>query len=589
MPCVPCFSDSSQIGFRRGLAACGLLFPRPADWLLCMRTKVICKLLFIGAAAASRADVAVLAQHNDPALTGANLDETRLNVKNVNTNHFGLAWSLPVDDQIYAQPLVMTNVLIPAKGRHNLVLVATVNDSIYAFDADDPLARQPYWQVSLLKPGVVPPRNADMFGACSDFTDKYQDFSGNIGIVGTPVIDPASSTIYLVARTKEAGRLKPTFAQRLHALDVATGAERPHSPVAITASCQGDGDGNINGLIEFDPLRQSQRAGLALIEGTVMIGWASHCDWRPYHGWLMGYDAHSLKRILLYNTTPDGSCGGIWMSGAPPSADSEGNIYVAIGNGSVGVRGDPGDRLNRGESLVKLTRHADTLRVASWFTPWNWEGLEAGDIDFGSTGVLLIPGTRLALVGSKEGKLYLANRDHLGGMSRSNADTNIVQSFQVTDTEPPNNIHSTPVWWNGPSAAFAYVWGESDYLRQYQFNQSAGRFLLPEVAKSPAPAPKGMPGGFLSLSADGASAGTGILWASHPSSGDANRQTRPGILHAYNAENVGEELWNSEQNRGRDAVGNFAKFCPPTVANGKVYLATFSKRLDVYGLREPVH
>src|ERR1035437_8465480 len=195
----------------------------------------------------AKADVAVLTQHNDLARTGANLSETTLNTTNVNTNQFGLVFTRAVDDQIYAQPLVMTNINLGAKGTRNIVIVATVNDSVYAFDADDPSVSTQYWHVSFLGPGVVPPSNTDMTGACSG---GYVDFSGHIGIVGTPVIDPVAGTIFLVARTKENGT---NFVQRLHALDVHTGAEQPNSPVVITATYSGTGDGSSGGVITFDP------------------------------------------------------------------------------------------------------------------------------------------------------------------------------------------------------------------------------------------------------------------------------------------------------------------------------------------------
>lgn len=527
------------------------------------------------------ASVAVPTHHNDLARTGANLHETILNTRNVNTNHFGLLCTRGVDDEIYAQPLIMTNVSLPGRGIHNLVLVATVNDSVYAFDADDPSVESAYWQVNFLGPHVVPPRNTDMTGACDG---NYVDFSGNIGIVGTPVIDLVSSTLFLVARTKENGS---NFVQKLHALDIHDGTERPHSPVTISASCPGHGVDSSNNIITFDPLRQNQRPGLALVKGTVYVGWASHCDWGPYHGWLLGYDAQTLQRTVMYNTTPDGANGGIWMSGQAPSADVEGALYISVGNGSVGSTTNPNDLINRGESLLKLVRSGSSLEVRSWFTPFNWQLLNEGDLDFGSSGVLLIPESNLAVVGSKEGKLYVVRRDNMGGLSGEKADTNIVQSLQVTATKPPNNVHGAPIWWDGPDKCYTYVWGESDYLRQYEFDRAAQKFRLPEYAHSPTKAPVGMPGGFLSLSANGNKRGSGIVWASHPLSGDANHEVRPGILHAYDAENVSHELWNSEQVRSRDSVGNFAKFCPPTVANGKVYLATFSKRLSIYGILKP--
>ena len=539
---------------------------------------VICAMLITTRASAMSNSVAVLTHHNDAARTGANLEETVLDTQNVNSNRFGRIGDRVVDDEIHAQPLIMTNVALPAKGTHNLVIVATVNDSVYAFDADDLSVEKPYWHVNFLSPGVVPPRNTDMTGACDG---NYVDFSGNIGIVGTPVIDPKRKTIYLVARTKEHDS---KFLQKLHALNLCDGSERSGSPVTISASCPGNGVDSTNHTIVFEPLHHNQRTGLALVQDLAYVSWASHCDWGPYHGWLIGYDADGLKPVVVYNTTPDGENGGIWMSAEAPAVDGEGNLFIAIGNGSVGSTTNPRDVVNRGESLIKLRRHGKSLEVKSWFTPCNWRALNTGDLDFGSSGVLLVPNTHLAVNGSKEGKLYVLNRDHLGGLSGATNETNVVQCFQVTSTKAPNNIHCTPVYWAGPNGTFIYVWGESDYLRQYRFDSDRQQFDVPEFAHSPTKAPTGMPGGFLSLSANRDRAGSGILWASHPLSGDANHDVRPGILLAYDAENVGHELWNSEQVSWRDSVGNFSKFCPPTVANGKVYLATFSKRLSIYGI-----
>jgi hypothetical protein len=269
------------------------------------------------------------------------------------------------------------------------------------------------------------------------------------------------------------------------------------------------------------------------------------------------------------------------MSGQAPAADTNGNLYLSTGNGTVGTPADRRDTANRGESFLKLTRNDTNLTVASWFTPYNFTNLENGDIDLGSAGLLLIPGTTLAFSGGKEGKLYLVNRDNMGGLSGSTtADTNIVQSFSLGS----HQIHGGPVWWDGPDASYAYVQAASDYLRQYKFDWPSGRFLLPAYAQSPTAAASGQPGATLAVSANGTNAGSGIVWASHNLVGSANQQVRPGILRAYNAQNVADELWNSEQLSARDSVGNLAKFVAPTVANGKVYLATFSNRLDVYGL-----
>jgi len=336
---------------------------------------------------AARADVAVLTHHNDLSHTGANLQETLLTTNNVNTNTFGLLYTRSVDDQIYAQPLVMTNVNIPGKGVHNIVIVATVNDSVYAFDAEDPSVTAPYWTNSFINPpNIVPPTHSDLsaINACGG---NYVDFSGSMGIVGTPVIDPVAGTIYLVARTRETN----TFVQRLHALDITTGQDR-HTPVVITATYSGTGAGNVGGIITFDPERQNQRCGLSLINGVVYIAWSSHCDLGPYHGWIIGYDSTNLTRVVVYNDTPNGSNGGLWMSDDSLAADASGNIYLSTGNGTVDTSGGP----NRGESFLKLVRSGGSLTVASWFTPYNFQNLENGDTDLGSGGFLLIPGTSLA-------------------------------------------------------------------------------------------------------------------------------------------------------------------------------------------------
>jgi hypothetical protein len=518
----------------------------------------------------------VLTHHNDNGRTGRNENELILNTGNVNTNLFGLLYTRPVDDQVYAQPLLVTGVNLGTNGVHNIVLVATVNNSVYAYDADDASVVEPYWVRSFINPPeVVAVNNADLsaIGACGG---AYHDFTGNIGIVGTPVVDAPSDTMYFVTKTKEITGGLIRFVQRLHAIDIASGAERTNSPVDIQATYRGNGAGNSGGVLTFDPLRQNQRPGLALVNGVVYIAWSSHCDQGPYHGWVIGYDAKTLHQVVVYNDTPQGSNGGIWMSGQAPAADTNGNLYLSTGNGSVDTSG----AVNRGESFLKLTLSGTNLLVSSWFTPYNWPQLEAGDIDLGSGGMLLVPGSNLAFSGGKEGVVYLVNRDQMGGLSSGVSDSNVVQTFRVTSDE----VHGGAVWWDGPANACIYIWPSSTDLQQYQFDRSAGKFLLPALAQSPTTAPNGQPGGILSLSANGTNAGSGILWAAHQLSGDANQRSQPGILRAFDAQNVSQELWNSEQLSAQDSVGTFAKFVPPTVANGKVYLATFSNRLNVYGL-----
>ncbi len=535
---------------------------------------IVALLLLVGCC--TQAQVAVLTQHNDNARSGANLSETTLTTANVNTNQFGLLFTRAVDDQIYAQPLVMTNVNLGVKGTHNLLLVATVNDTVYAFDADNASVTAPYWTNRFIAPpNIVAPRNTDMntnlftgaVGACGG---NYKDFSGNMGIVGTPVIDPTTSTLYLAARTKEISGGTTNFLQRLHALDLASGAERPNSPVIIAAT---------NAGVAFDPYRHNQRPALLLANGIVYITWASHCDWTPYHGWVIGYyTTNLLKTPISYDASPSGSQAGIWMSNQGPAADTNGNVYFSTGNGTFDGAN------NFGESFLKLTNNGSALTRQSWFTPYNWNALNAGDQDLGTAGVLLIPGTSLLLSGGKAGVFYLVNRDNMGGLSGSTtADTNIIQSWSLGS----HPIHCGPAWWNGPTASYAYVWGANgDRLRQYQFTNNT-RFNTTPVAQSATLGGSGQPGGILSLSANGTNTGTGILWAAINSSSDANQAVVAGTLHAYNAQNVAIELWNSDQISSRDALGNFAKFVAPTVANGKVYMATFSNRVNVYGVFPP--
>lgn len=518
--------------------------------------------------------VAVLTQHNDNNRSGENLNETVLNVANVNTNTFGLLYIRPVDDQVYGQPLIMTNVSVLGHGTRNLLIVTTVNDSIYAFDADDPMVTQPYWKDSFISPpNIVAPDNTDesAIGACGG---GYEDFSGNFGIVGTPVIDPASGTLYVVVRTKEISGGTTSFVQRLHALNVVTGAEQPNSPVVIAATWPGNGDGSSGGTVSFDPVRNNQRPALLLANGIVYISWSSHCDNGPYHGWLIGYSVTNLQQVAVYNDTPNGSDGGIWMSGQGPCADTEGNVYLTVGNGSV----DTTTNNDYGESFLKLTPAAQ-MTVASYFIPHNWLDLNNGDIDLGCAGMLLIPGTTLGISGGKAGVLYVVNRDNMGGLNSGNQDGNVVQTWSLNSDE----IHGSPVWWKGPNGSFMYIWPQNaDILQQYQFTN--GMFNTRPYSEGVSIGGAGSPGGVMSISANGTNAGTGILWATVNTTSDANQSTVTGTLHAYDAQNVTNELWNSDMIPARDSLGNLAKFVPATVANGKVYAATFSGQVNVYGL-----
>jgi hypothetical protein len=514
-------------------------------------------------ASAAVAQVSVTTNHNDLARTGANLAETTLNTTNVNVAQFGKLFERVVDDEIYGQPLYVAGVAVPGHGIRNVVYVATVSNSVYAFDADDPAASAPLWRNTYINPPqVVPVHRTDVGQTCG----TYLDFAGNIGIVGTPVIDPATQTIYFVARTKESG----TFVQRLHAVDIRDGSARPGSPVVIDANVPGTGSGSVGGVVPFDKRTHNQRAGLMLLNGVVYIAWASHCDQGPYHGWIMGYDAASLQQVMVYNSTPNGREGGIWQSGQALSADAGGNIYALTGNGTVDINGGP----NRGSSFIKL---APNGTLVDWFTPHNWEFLNQIDGDL-IQGGLLVPDSNLIIGGGKQGRLYVLDRNNLGHLA--NNDNQIVQSFQASSS---GRMNGSPVYWNSPAhGPVIYLWPASDPLKAFRL--SGGLFDTVPVGQSTALAASGMPGGMLSLSAFGSTAGTGILWAAISRVGDANNQTQPGILRAYDANDVTRELWNSEQDAARDRLTTFSKFSPPTIANGKVFVPTFSNKLVAYGL-----
>lgn len=520
------------------------------------------------------AQKSVLTQHNDLNRTGWYDNETILNKNNVRQGSFGKLFTRTVDDQVYAQPLVKLNLAIPGVGQKNVVFVATVNNSVYAFDADSANVTTAYWNVNLTPAHSRVINRSDETGACGGF---YFDFSGNMGIVGTPVIDSATNTIYVVARSIDTAGGAKNANQYLHALDITTGAEKANSPVLITATISGSGDGSSGGLLSFDPLRQNQRSGLLLLNGVVYIAWASHCDWGPYHGWLMGYDKTTLQQKYIYNSTPDGYNGGIWMSGGGPSADSDGNIYLGVGNGSVGTNGNPADPRNRSESALKLSTSGNGFTLQTFFTPKNYETLEGADLDFGVTQVMLIPGTTRAIVGVKDGHLYLLDKDNMGGYSA--VSDNVAQTIDLGS----NSFLRSSMSFFGGSKKYIYSWSENSLLRAYPYDTVSNLVDLNNTIVSGVQGPIGNNGAVLSVSSNGSVDSTGILWASYAASGDANQSVRPGILRAMDATDVTKELWNSSI-YASDNPGNYAKFNCPTIVNGKVYVATFSNQLVVYGL-----
>ena len=515
--------------------------------------------------------VSVLTQHNDNNRSGWNADEKALTTANVNPQQFGLVFTLLVDDEVYAQPLVVGHVLMGSAYR-NVVIIATVNNTLYAFDGDNGTL---YWQKNFTRPGMRPPQRFDMTGACGG---GYQDFRFNIGIVGTPVIDAGTGRIYFVAR----GTNGTTYVQHLHAVNIVDGSETTGSPMQITASYNGNGDGSVNGVISFDAQRQNQRQGLTLVNGTVYVTFSSHCDWGPYHGWILGYDASTLQQRVVYNDTPNGYAGGMWESGMGMAADASGNLYVVTGNGTVGDPGtvDPTSLTNRGESALKLTPSGSTLSVASYFTPYNYQFLNDYDLDYGGMGALLIPNSTVYLTGGKDGNLYLLNKDNMGGYQSSSNNVQQVVSLGSNDV----NMHCQAAYYKGSSGEFVYVWSENSPLRAIPFDGASNMLSAQSQIISTAPIPVGQSGAILSVSSNGSEAGTGILWASYAASGDAEHEVRPGILRAFDANDVSKELWNNQQNSS-DAAETYAKFSAPTIANGHVYLPTFSNRVVVYGLR----
>jgi hypothetical protein len=480
---------------------------------------------------------------------------------NVASTNFGQLFTHIVDGYLYAQPLVMTNLAIPGRGTRNVVFVVTEHASVYAFDADDASGTNawPLWQTSFINPaaGVTTVSSGDV--GCPDIVPE-------IGITSTPVIDPASGTIYVEAKTEEVTNSVTTFVHQLHALDVATGAEKFGGPVVIQASVPGSGDGNDGaGNIPFNAMTQMNRPGLLLSQGVVYFAFASHCDGTPYHGWLIGYDAQTLALSNVLNITPNGGLGGIWQSGCGPAADSNGNIFVITGNGTF----DSTTNNDYGDSFLRISS-SNGLQVADYFTPFNQDALASVDLDLGSGGAVLLPDDAGSLthphliVGcGKEGTLYLLDRDNLGQFNSTN-DNQIVE-------ELPYSVRptwSSPAYFNNT----LYYISTGDELNAFPVSQA---YISP-VPSSQASEIYGYPGATPSISANGTN--DGIVWAIEPTAFFING---PAILHAYAATNVGLELYNSDdvdQNPG-PAV----KFAVPTIANGKVYVGG-QYTLAVYGL-----
>ena len=504
--------------------------------------------------------VDILTQHNDNYRSGANTHERVLNTSNVNVSTFGKLFCRTVDGCVYAQPLVATGVKIGGH-RRDVVYVATEHNTVYAFDAVDPAASTSLWQINL-GPSVP----------TSDYNDgpygTYRDLAVEVGITGTPVIDRSTGTLYVVSKNKEDG----VYHLRLHALDMTTGQERGGSPVEVTATMPATGDGSAKGVLTLDSMKQMNRPGLLLHGGVVYVALGALEDYPPYHGWLIGYDAKSLKQTAFYNATPDGVAGGIWASGNGPSVDGDGDIWLATGNGTFTAAAGGRDY---GDSFVRLDPRKN-LSVVDWMTPHDQEHMDANDADLGSGGPVYIPGPNIIVGGGKDCFLFVLDPQNAGHF-RPDQDSSM-QSFQVAES----HVHGAPVYWDGPTGLHLFLWPEQSHLMDFKVD---GRKVTEKpVASSDVQVPDGMPGGFLSLSSDAKKVGTGIVWAMHSYQGDALHDIQPGIVDAFDAADLTHELWTSKQFADRDDVGTFAKHSSLTVANGRVYVPTFSGQLVVYGL-----
>lgn len=504
------------------------------------------------AACLVNAQMAVLTYQYDNTRAGANTAEAVLTPANVNAASFGMLFAHTVDGQVYAQPLYLPNVTVPGRGAHNVVYIATEHDSVYAFDADNEAGSNasPLWSVSFLGPGVTPMPAADT--SCGQITPE-------IGITGTPVIDAASGTIYLVATTKETAGASVSYVHRLHALDVTTGAEKPGSPMVIQAAYPGTGDGS--STVTFNAKNHKQRPGLLLLNGVVYVAFSSHCDIGTYHGWMMGYDVATLQQVTVYNDTPNGNEGSFWNGGAAPAVDADGNIYIVSANGTFDYETEGPDL---GESYLKMSG-AGGLSVLDYFTPFNYASLNPDDLDTGSAGVTLLGDEagsaahpHLMAGAGKEGRVYLIDRDNPGKW-RAGADDQIVQSM-------PNAIGSlfgNPAYFNQA----LYFCGSGDSLKAF----SVANAQMSTKPTSTSSESYGFPGCVPSISASGNN--NGIVWAIQPA----------GVLAAYDATNLANELYTSAQNSARDGLGASVKFSAPTIVNGKVYAGT-QNQFVVYGL-----
>jgi uncharacterized protein (TIGR03437 family) len=484
----------------------------------------------------------VLTGGNDNYRTNANLAETILTPAKVSSSSFGRLFTLAVDGQIYAQPLFQRNLTMADGSTHNVVFVATMHNSVYAFDAD--VAGLPLWTVNL-GPSVPSANYASDTGAYSDILPEN-------GILGTPVIDPTTGTLYAVAATLENG----AYIYRLHALDTTSGAEKFGAPTTIAAQVTGLGDNSMNGSVAFDASQHLQRPALLLANGIVYVAFGSHGDSAPYHGWVMSYSAVNVQtQLAVFNASPNGSAGAIWQSGRGPAADDSGNVYIVSSNGSSDFA------TNFSDSVLKLD--PSQLTIADWFAPFNFQFLADNDEDLGSAGALLIPGSNFLVTGGKQGNLYLLNSSALGQTTPN--DSQVLQSLNLGGFGLFNMA-----LWNRADGPLLYTHISSTPVAAYRL--TGGQFSSQPVAQ--ALSGFSIPFQGMQLTANGSTPGSGILWVTAANTWPL---PGPGVLVAYNADDM-SQIWS-------DNYGTFVKFANPTVAGGKVFVPTLDNQLMVYGLQ----
>ncbi len=482
----------------------------------------------------------VLTGNYDNARTNANLNETILTPASVTPGTFGKLFTLSVDGQVYAQPLYVPQLSIDGKGTHNVVFVATMHNSVYAFDADVPDA--PLWQVNL-GPSVP--------SVTYDFSDAFPE----VGILSTPTIDASKGILYCVSDQYRNG----VYSYTLHAIHLSNGQEAANSPATIAGSVPGNGDESDGINATFEPFQHLQRPGLLLLNGSVFVAFGSHADANPYHGWLFAYDATNVQhQTAIYNATPNGARGAIWQCGRGLAADANGFLYLSTGNG------DFDGKINFGDSVLKL----DTkLKLSSWFSPDDNSTLDAEDNDLGAGGVILVPGTTRLLTGGKAGTTYLLNTADLGAQKTGNP------GAEQVFASASNGIYGMAIWPKGDSSVLYVQEGNAEVS---SYTMTNGVFDTQPVSSS---LTTGTAYEGFALSANGSQPGSGIIWVTFA---DMDGIAVGGALAAFDATTL-DQLWNSRM-YAEDELGNFAKFATPTVVNGKVYVPTFSNQVSVYGL-----